>query len=286
MKKVLLVLMTILLIAALFPACLAEEKTYSPGDSVTFVVILNSDTAAWASVSIKADTAFEFVNVKIKSDVAAGTYSLSFHLSEAYDTALGDAACTIGGSASITVVTECGHANIEEKTVKEASCMETGEKQTVCTDCGEVLSSEEIAALGHDWDEGSITKEATAAEAGIKTYHCRRCDETRTEEVPYEAESEPKYNIEETSYDKEDMLLTGTVEHDAGTDTADTVFARITFFMSDGTFVAFATVIDENGNFEAMASGDIVHIAVQVTDSTKVRPGQYNAYSGKEFDVE
>ena len=67
------------------------------------------------------------------------------------------------------------------------------------------------------------------------------------------------------------MIVSGTVNHDASTETINRKFAQIIFFMADGTFVAFATVIDDDGSFEAMGSGDVVHVAVQVTDSTKVR---------------
>ena len=99
-------------------------------------------------------------------------------------------------------------------------------------------------------------------------------------------QSDPKYTITDASFDKEEMTVTGKVEHDPATTTPKRAFARITFFMSNGSFIAFAAVIDENGNFEAMASGDVVHVAVQVTDSTRVRPGEYNSFGGNEFDVE
>ena len=182
----------------------------------------------------------------------------------------------------------CSHEKTEDIPGKAATCTETGlTAGKKCSVCGKVLVEQDvIAALGHDWDEGRITQEATPTETGKKTYTCRRCNETRTEDVQYEPKSDPKYTINDTAYDRDAMLLTGTVQHDVSTDAADKVFARITFFMSDGTFVAFATVIDEEGNFEAMASGDIIHIAVQVTDSTKVRPGQFSAFGGSEFDVE
>lgn len=99
-------------------------------------------------------------------------------------------------------------------------------------------------------------------------------------------DSQAKYNIKDATFNKDEMFLTGTVEHDASTDSVDRVYARITFFFADGSFTAFATIVDDDGTFQAMCSGDVIHIAVQVTNNTKVRPGQYNAYGGNEFDVE
>ena len=95
-----------------------------------------------------------------------------------------------------------------------------------------------------------------------------------------------KYEIKDAAYDKNEMLVSGTVEHDASTDTVKRLFARVTFFMANGTFTVVSTVIDDDGTFQAMCSGDVIHIAIQATNSAKVKPGQYNAYGGREFDVE
>ncbi|MBQ3321851.1 MAG: CotH kinase family protein [Firmicutes bacterium] len=65
------------------------------------------------------------------------------------------------------------------------TCTETGlTAGKKCSVCGEILvAQEEVAKLGHDWDEGTVTKEPTCTEAGVKTFKCSRCDETRTEAI-------------------------------------------------------------------------------------------------------
>ena len=39
-----------------------------------------------------------------------------------------------------------------------------------CKDCGEKISSGEVIAKAHTWDEGNVTKEADCKEMGVKTY--------------------------------------------------------------------------------------------------------------------
>ena len=56
-----------------------------------------------------------------------------------------------------------------------------------CTVCEET-KTEEIAALGHDWDEGEITTPATCGTAGEMTYTCS-CGETRVETIPAKGHS-------------------------------------------------------------------------------------------------
>ena len=56
-----------------------------------------------------------------------------------------------------------------------------------CTNPGcTETKTEEIAALGHDWDEGTVTKEATKSETGEKVSSCKNegCTETKTEVIP------------------------------------------------------------------------------------------------------
>ena len=168
------------------------------------------------------------------------------------------------------------------------TCTEPGKTEGKhCSACGAVLEAQEmIPALGHEWDEGKITKEATPDEDGKKTYTCTRCGIELSELIEFVAVNAPKYIVTDATYDKEELIVAGKIEHDATTKTVDRTFARVTFFMGDGSFVAFATVIDDDGSFEAVTSGDVIHVAVQVTDSAKVRPGEYNSYGGDEFDVD
>lgn len=55
-----------------------------------------------------------------------------------------------------------------------------------CTVCGQEISrvTNEIAALGHDWDNGIVTVEPTESTDGIRTFTCTRCGETKTDSIP------------------------------------------------------------------------------------------------------
>ncbi len=67
--------------------------------------------------------------------------------------------------------------------VTEPTCTEAGYTTYTCA-CGDTYVADEVAALGHSWDNGVVTKQATATESGIRTYTCTRCGETRTEVIP------------------------------------------------------------------------------------------------------
>jgi len=68
----------------------------------------------------------------------------------------------------------CAHEKTVEKVVKEAKCEEAGEKQLVCGKCGEVVKTEEIPALSHDFKWKTV-KEATAEAEGLRQSVCSRC---------------------------------------------------------------------------------------------------------------
>ena len=60
----------------------------------------------------------------------------------------------------------------------------SGVKTYTCKHNAEHTKTEEIKALGHEWDEGKITKQATCTEAGVKTYTCKHdAKHTKTEEI-------------------------------------------------------------------------------------------------------
>ncbi len=105
-----------------------------------------------------------------------------------------------------------------------ATCGEAGRVDTICSNCGEVVSTKEIPAtgehtfvftknvaptctadgydlytcsgcgatekrnpkpaLGHKWDSGTVTTEPTETTPGVRTYTCTVCGETRTETIP------------------------------------------------------------------------------------------------------
>ena len=66
-----------------------------------------------------------------------------------------------------------------------ATCGEAGRVDTICSNCGEVVSTKEIPATGaHTWDNGTVTTEPTETTPGVRTYTCTVCGATRTETIP------------------------------------------------------------------------------------------------------
>jgi len=67
---------------------------------------------------------------------------------------------------------------------KAATCTETGlSNGSVCSVCGTVLEDQQIIpALGHDYTR-TVTTEPTCTTAGSATYTCDRCDHSYTEEI-------------------------------------------------------------------------------------------------------
>ena len=66
-----------------------------------------------------------------------------------------------------------------------ATCGEAGRVDTICSNCGEVVSTKEIPATGaHTWDNGTVTIAPTETTPGVRTYTCTVCGATRTETIP------------------------------------------------------------------------------------------------------
>ena len=80
----------------------------------------------------------------------------------------------------------CTHTDYDttERTVP-ATCGEAGRVDTICSNCGEVISTRELPPTGaHDWDDGTVTTAPTETTPGVRTFTCRGCDQTRTETIP------------------------------------------------------------------------------------------------------
>lgn len=66
-----------------------------------------------------------------------------------------------------------------------ATCGEAGRVDTICSNCGEIVSTKEIPATGaHTWDNGTVTTEPTETTPGVRTFTCAVCHATRTETIP------------------------------------------------------------------------------------------------------
>ena len=71
-----------------------------------------------------------------------------------------------------------------ERTVP-ATCGEAGRVDTICSNCGEVISTRELPPTGaHDWGNGVVTTAPTETTPGVRTITCSGCDQTRTETIP------------------------------------------------------------------------------------------------------
>ena len=76
----------------------------------------------------------------------------------------------------------CAHDYVT--VVTAPTCTEAGFTTFICSKCSESYTGDEVAALGHNWDDGVVTKEATEAEQGERIFTCARCGETKTEAIP------------------------------------------------------------------------------------------------------
>ena len=71
-----------------------------------------------------------------------------------------------------------------ERTVP-ATCGEAGRVDTICSNCGEVVSTRELPPTGaHVWDNGTVTTAPTETTPGVRTFTCTVCSQTRTEAIP------------------------------------------------------------------------------------------------------
>ena len=80
----------------------------------------------------------------------------------------------------------CTHTDYgtTENTVP-ATCGEAGRVDTICSNCGEVVSTRELPPTGaHVWGNGVVTTAPTETTPGVRTFTCSGCDQTRTEAIP------------------------------------------------------------------------------------------------------
>ncbi len=112
------------------------------------------------------------------------------------------ATCTKAKTCSVCDATSgdpLGHAYAWRTTV-DATCTTTGKRERYCTrtGCGHVVARQDIAALGHNWDDGTITTQPTCTSKGVKTFNCTNpgCSMTKTEvvnEIPHNGSWSLKY---------------------------------------------------------------------------------------------
>ena len=71
-----------------------------------------------------------------------------------------------------------------ERTVP-ATCGEAGRVDTICSNCGEVISTRELPPTGaHVWGNGVVTTAPTETTPGVRTFTCSGCGDIREETIP------------------------------------------------------------------------------------------------------
>ncbi len=90
----------------------------------------------------------------------------------------------------------------------EATCTEPGRAVYVCSRCGESMTEETEAALGHSWDDGQAFSAPDGEAEEERIFTCVRCGETYSEKAadpPETAETEamPEKETEETEQKEE-----------------------------------------------------------------------------------
>jgi len=179
--------------------------------------------------------------------------------------------CDCGATKTVTEKKE--HVSLVETVVTAATCQEKGLKHRVCKNCG--LDEYVEIPVGDHTPDTPIVTAATTEKEGSEVIKCKVCGETISTKVlpkllaPTEFTSTYKF-------DTENMTLAGTATQKEGTKPTDKVFARVTYFLADGTFIAVSVPVEEDGTFESMCTSPLAHVSVRIVDSAKVRPGEYN----------
>ena len=66
-----------------------------------------------------------------------------------------------------------------------ATCGEAGRVDTICSNCGEVISTRELPPTGaHVWGNGVVTTAPTETTPGVRTFTCSGCGDIREETIP------------------------------------------------------------------------------------------------------
>ncbi|MCD7865784.1 MAG: Ig-like domain-containing protein, partial [Clostridiales bacterium] len=85
--------------------------------------------------------------------------------------------CSRCGDCYTEGIEALGHDYISE--ITESTCTKAGFTTYTCIVCGDSYTDDEVAALGHSWDDGVIADD-------VITYTCTECGETKMENLAHE----------------------------------------------------------------------------------------------------
>lgn len=93
--------------------------------------------------------------------------------------------CSVCGNKITETIPATGiHIYGDWKTEKEASCTEAGVKKRICSSCGNV-DTQPISATGiHNYGDWTTDKEASCTETGMKKRVCASCGDIETQPIP------------------------------------------------------------------------------------------------------
>lgn len=152
--------------------------------------------------------------------------------------------CSACQEEETRVITKTGHIAGEwEETA--ATCTQDGARVKKCTVCGEVLETEVLTATGHSYGEWTVTREPTTELAGEKQSVCSACGDIKIESIakliatpsptvsqPSPTASQPSPSVSVTGND----VSTSTETGNANPQTGDPY--SVLFFLIAGTFLA------------------------------------------------
>jgi hypothetical protein len=135
-----------------------------------------------------------------------------------------DATCTTPKTCTSCGAVEgepLGH-DYSARTTVYPTCTKKGIKTFTCKGCGDSYT-EDIPALGHNFDAGKVTKKATCKSTGVKTYTCEDCGDIKTETI---AKSKTHLYDNDCDTTCNRCSKTRTVTHDYKTTTTKATFSK------------------------------------------------------------
>ncbi len=161
-----------------------QLKVLKPGSAIDVEIVTASD-----GTTLDGEDVLEQVvaNSTTSVTIACGHASTTTNTTKeptCTEAGTTETVCTVCGEVVSTgTIAATGHTAGDWEVKTPATCTEAGEEIQKCTVCGAEVNSREIAALGHDVSEWTVTDEPTCTEAGERSGVCTRCGETVTEPV-------------------------------------------------------------------------------------------------------